>query len=329
MLPRAKYAILALLLVTICLGPWTSAHAQGSYPDKPVRLVIPYPPGGITDILARELVQRLAAVWKQPVVIDNRPGANEIVGASAVAHAAPDGYTLLLGSDAAYQWNALLYSKLPYSPEKDFAPISRLIEGPAIMVVAADLPAKTVAEYIALAKKEPGKLTYGSVGMGSTTHLRMNWFGLVTGIELNHIPYKGMPPMMQDILGGQVQSTWAPLAVVDSYLKAGKIRALAVTGKLRLPVLPEVPTMTELGYKDLDVAFVIGLVAPAGTPRPIIDKVARDVRAIVKEKEFEDKITHTYAYTVIADTPDEFAAALARNRPDILRKIQAANVHLD
>jgi tripartite-type tricarboxylate transporter receptor subunit TctC len=261
---RALYASCALLL---------SIHAYAqSYPVKPVRIVVPFPPGGTSDILARTLGQKLAEEWGQQVVVDNRPGAGANIGAENVARSAAEGYSLLILSTA-HTINPSLYKKLAYDPVKDFAPVTMLVATSQVLVVHKSVPVSTLKEFIAFAKKHPGELLYSSAGSGSQPHLSAELFKTMTGINYVHVPYKGAPPAMVDLLAGHVALTFATAPSAVPYVKSGQLRALGVSTAKRIAALPDVPTIAEAGVPGYETTGWNGLVAPAGTPAPIIEKL--------------------------------------------------------
>jgi len=261
---RALYASCALLL---------SIHAYAqSYPVKPVRIVVPFPPGGTSDILARTLGQKLAEEWGQQVVVDNRPGAGANIGAENVARSAAEGYSLLILSTA-HTINPSLYKKLAYDPVKDFAPVTMLVATSQVLVVHKSVPVSTLKEFIAFAKKHPGELLYSSAGSGSQPHLSAELFKTMTGINYVHVPYKGAPPAMVDLLAGHVALTFATAPSAVPYVKSGQLRALGVSTAKRIAALPDVPTIAEAGVPGYEATGWNGLVAPAGTPAPIIEKL--------------------------------------------------------
>jgi tripartite-type tricarboxylate transporter receptor subunit TctC len=322
------WAGLLALACVLQTGP-AAAQNAASYPSRPVKLVVAYVPGGIFDIFGRAIAQRLTEVWKQSVLVENKPGASEIIGAQTVATAAPDGYTLFVSSETALQTNPLLYTKLPYDPIKDFAPIIRIAEGTRVLVVRPDSPIKSLKDLEDAARKAPGTITYGTSGVGTPVHILQNWFGIQTNTQYNHIPYKGTVQTVQDLVGGQLDFTWAPLPLVEPFIKSGRLRAIAVTGRDRMTALPDVPTLTELGHPGMDMNLMISLVAPARTPPDIVAKIARDVRAILRDKHFEQQVTLANAFTTVADTPQEFAESLKDEAPLFKEKIKALNVHLN
>ena len=282
----------------------TTAFAQ-QYPSKPVRFVVPYAAGGATDLIARVIGERLSAHLGQPFVIDNRPGAATLLGAQLVAKAEPDGYTLLMATSTTLAINASLYKNLPYDPVKDFAPISLAIQHPFVLLVDPKLPAHNVKELVALAKAKPGQLAYASGGSGSFPHLAMALFQAMTGIDVIHVPYKGSAPALTDLMGGQVAMIFDNTAL--TYVKSGRIRALAVTTKDRLSVMPDVPTLQEAGVPGYELAAWQGVIAPAGTPRPVVDKLNANIVQLLREPETIARLTGDGGQ-IITSTPDQFAS---------------------
>ena len=269
MFPRKLCAALALGVALFAAGP---ARAAESYPQRPITLVVGYAAGGATDIAARLMAKSLADVLGQTVVVENKTGANSNIGAEVVARAKPDGYTLYVGS-IANTINRTLYGQLNYDFVKDFEPIAMLATIPNVLVVNPKIPARTVQEYIQYARKNPGKLTCASSGNGSSIHLSCELFKMQAGVDILHVPYRGSGPAVADLLGGQVDSMFDNLPSSLPHVQAGKLRAIGVTSVQRLSVLPEVPTLGESGLKDFDVQSWFGLMAPAGTPRPIVDRL--------------------------------------------------------
>jgi tripartite-type tricarboxylate transporter receptor subunit TctC len=293
------FAALAATLIAT-----TTALAQ-QYPSKPVRFVVPYAAGGATDLIARVIGERLSAHLGQPFVIDNRPGAATLLGAQLVAKAEPDGYTLLMATSTTLAINASLYKNLPYDPVKDFAPISLAIQHPFVLLVDPKLPVHNVKELVALAKSKPGQLAYASGGSGSFPHLAMALFQSMTGIDVIHVPYKGSAPALTDLMGGQVAMIFDNTAL--TYVKSGRIRALAVTTKDRLSVMPDVPTLQEAGVPGYELAAWQGVIAPAGTPRPVVDKLNANIVQLLREPETIARLTGDGGQ-IITSTPDQFAS---------------------
>ncbi|MEH3086910.1 MAG: tripartite tricarboxylate transporter substrate binding protein [Xylophilus ampelinus] len=240
--------------------------AQAAYPDRPLRLVVPFPAGGATDLMARALAQELGAALGQPVVVDNRGGAGGAIGAEAVARAPKDGYTLLLGTMGTQAINPALYPKLRYEPLRDFAPVSLTYLTPRVLAVSSSLPVRSVQDLVALARRQPGRLTYGSAGNGSSSHLAGALFARTAGVELVHVPYKGSAPLLNDVLAGRVDMAFDSYAIYEEHAKGGRVRVLASTGAKRMASLPAVPTVAESGLPGYEVSNWLGLLAPAGTP---------------------------------------------------------------
>jgi tripartite-type tricarboxylate transporter receptor subunit TctC len=264
---------------------WPGAAASQPYPTKPVRLIVPFPPGGANDIVARIVGQRLHERWGRPVVIDNRGGAGGNIGTEIGARAAPDGYTLTIGSTSTFASNVSLYSRLPFDPRKDFAPVALIVTAPNVLSVHPSVPAKSVQELVQLARAAPNKLNYSSFGDGSSAHLVGEMFKRMAGIEAVHIPYKGGGPALAAVIAGEVQMTFSNLSVALPQVKAGKVRGLAVTSVKRAAALPELPTVAESGVPGFQATAWIGLAAPAGTPRALVERINREVIAVVNEPE--------------------------------------------
>lgn len=289
------------------------APAFGQYPTRAVTVVVPFPPGGGTDTGARLVAQRLSERWGQPVLVENKPGAAGIVGADYAARAKPDGYTLLVGNVGTQSINPALYKKLPYNADTAFAPVSLIAELPLVLVVGANAPAKSAAEVIASAKAKPGDVTYSSSGQGGSMHLAAALFEDQAGLKLMHVPYKGGGPAVQDVIAGHVNLSFATILETSSLIRAGRLRPLAVTGDARSPALPDVPTVAESGLPGYNSISWIALLAPAGTPQPVIDKVAGDVRAVLQTPDLRDRLVQQGA-TPVGSSPDELRALIDRDR---------------
>ena len=283
-----------------------SAAAQ-AWPSKPIRWVVPFQPGGTTDILARTIGEKLATVLGQPVIVDNRPGAGGGVGAEFTAKAPADGYTIMGGTISTHAINASLYKNLPYDPVKDFVPITMIARVPNMLVVNPDVPAKSVAELIALMKANPGKYTFASSGNGTSQHLSGELFKTMAGVDMQHIPYKGSPPALQDVVGGQVTMTFDNITTAWPLAKGGKLRALAVTTAKRSPIAPDVPTLAEAGLAGYEIGSWQGVFAPAGTPPDIVRRLNAEMVKIINTPEVRDKLVGLGAEPV-ANTSDEFSA---------------------
>ena len=292
--------------LAVLAATFAAAQAQ-NWPSQNIRIVVPFPPGGSTDVLARRLAEGLRERLGQTVVVENRPGAGGTIGSEFVAKSAPDGYTLLMGVTGSHGVAPSLYPKLGYQPLRDFAPISLLVSAPLVLVVNPEVPAKTLKEFIALAKKEPDTLTYGTPGNGTSMHLTGVTFDLQAGTKLVHVPYKGSAGALTDLLSGQIKTMFGDLLVVLPQIRAGKINALAVTSKTRNPLLPDVPTMAEAGLPGFEVLSWQGLFAPAGTPPAVVDRLGKEVRAVMESKDVKDFFA-AQGFEVGATTPAEFTS---------------------
>ncbi len=291
---------LAALALLLALG----APAAADYPDKPVRLIIPFPPGGSNDVVGRLVANQLSEKLGHKVFVDNRGGAGGVIGTEAVASAAPDGYTLLVVS-IAHSVNPALYT-LKYDPIKSFTPISIMATGPNVLAVNPSLPVKDVKELVALAKEKPGSIDYASAGVGSFQHLGGELFKLVAGVNLQHVPYKGGGPAMGDVIAGHVKVMFSSLVQTTPFIQSGQLRALGVGGAKRNPVLPDVPTIQEAGVPGYIADNWWGIVGPAGMPKPIVDKLYRDIQDVLKSKELTEAFAREGAEAVTM-TSDEFA----------------------
>ena len=303
--------LLTATLALACLASvaLSGAHAQG-YPSKPVRIIVPYPAGGGIDIMSRLIGQRLAQRLGQSVVVENKPGAGTLVAAETVARAAPDGHTLLVTTDATITINPHLYAKLPYDPVKDFAPITQLVLLNQMLLANPQVPASNLKELIAYAKANPGKLNYASYGVGSQPHLAMEILKNQAGIDIVHVPYKGIPQAVPAAIAGEVQLTFSGAASSQAHIKAGRLKALAIGGTKRLGIVPDVPTFAEAGFPDVPANAWFGLFAPAGTPREVIATLHAEVTRILRDPDFLQKEILAKGYELVAGTPEEFAAFL-------------------
>ena len=299
-------------------------HAQ-SYPNRPIRLVVPYPPGGGTDVIARTLAQKMNEVMGQPVIVDNRAGANGIIGSDAVAKAAPDGYTVLI-TLATHVINPALYAKLPYGPD-DHAPVTVLAEYPFVITVHPSLPVKNTRELVAFAKSRPGQLTFASSGNGSGPHLGMELFKSMAGIDMVHVPYKGAGQAMTDLLSGQVLVFLNNFLAGAQMIKAGRLRALAVTSRNRSNAAPDVPTVAESGVPGYEVSGWYAMMVPAATPAPVLRTLHEGTVRSLKSKEVSARLS-AEAAEIIANTPQEFAAFLKSESDKWTAVIRKAKVRL-
>jgi tripartite-type tricarboxylate transporter receptor subunit TctC len=318
----------ALALTVLCVHGGADAQgAAATYPAKTVRIIVGYQPGGPTDMTARLVAARLQTALGQPFVVENRPGAGSNIASEYVAGSAPDGYTLLV-SASQLTWNSVLYKNLKFDPIKSFAPISRIMSAPAVLAVNPSLPAKNVAELVALARAKPGQLSFSSSGNGSVPHLAGELFKQRAGIDIMHVPYRGAGQATSDLLGGQVSMSFMTALSALPHFREGKLRPLAVTAKQRLPQLPDVPTMAEAGVAGVEVDSWNGLFAPAGTPKGIIDKLHREVAKALAASDVR-KTFEEQAATVIGNSPSEFADALRREVEQNAAFIKSINLKLE
>ena len=299
---KSRHLIAAIALASIA----TLAQGQ-AWPSKPIKWVVPFAPGGTTDILARTVGEKLAVALGQPVIIENKPGAGGGVGAEYTAKAAPDGYTIMGGTISTHAINATLYSSLPYDPVKDFVAITLIARVPNMLVVNNDIPAKNVAELIALMKANPGKWNFASSGNGTSQHLSGELFKGMANVQMQHIPYKGSPPALTDVMGGQVSMTFDNITTAWTLAKAGKLKALAVTTAKRSPIAPDVPTLAESGLPGYEIGSWQGVFGPAGIPPEIVKRLNTEIVKIINAPDVQKKLVELGAEPV-ANSPEEFAA---------------------
>ena len=317
----------AMLSIVALLASTTAIAQPAAYPTKPIRIVVAYTPAGATDILARTIGQKLTEAWGQAVIIDNRPGANGNIGTEYAAKATPDGYTLLMVTAGTHGINPGLYRKLGFDAVKDFAPVSLVAMVPNVFVVNNAVPTKDLKEFIAYAKANQGKLNYGSPGNGSTAHLSMELFKSMTGIQMVHVPYKGSAGVLADLIGGQIVVTMDNMPPYVPQVKAGKIRALAVSPARRSPALPDVPTVAEAGVPGYDSGAWFGLVAPANTPKDLVAKLSRETARILKLPDVSARLADLGAEAV-GSTPEQFSAHIKAEIAKWAKVIRDANVEL-
>ena len=284
------YAIVLSIFSTIALLPWSSTVAQQTYPNKPIRLIVPYPPGGPADLIGRGINERLAKRLGQPVVIDNRPGAASVIGAELAARSTPNGYTLLVATVTTLAANPALNKKLPYHPERDFAPVAMLGASPYLLGINPTVPAKTTAQLISYAKANPGKLSFGSAGTGSSAHLAGEMFKHMAGIDIVHIPYKGSGPAVVDLLGGQIGLMFSSISTFKVHLESGRLRALAISTAKRSSAVPDIPTLNESGLKGYQTRSWNCVVAPRGTPANIIQLLNKEINVVLDSPEVATRL---------------------------------------
>jgi tripartite-type tricarboxylate transporter receptor subunit TctC len=318
----------ALAGIAALAGAAPVAAQAPAYPTKPIRLVVPFPPGGATDILARAVAQKLAETWGQSVVVDNRPGAGGNIGSELVARAAPDGYTLEMGTVGTHAINSSLYAKMPYDHVKDFAPVILVAAVPNVLVVNPAVPANSVQELIAYAKANPGKLNFASSGNGTSIHLSGELFKVMAGVQMTHVPYKGSAPALQDLLGGQVQLMFDNLPPSLPQIKAGKLRALGVTTAARSPALPDVPTIAESGLPGFESSSWFGVLAPAGTSLAIIAKLNAEIGRWLASPEAKEKLVAIGANGA-GGTPEDFAKHIAAETAKWAKVVKESGAKVD
>ena len=325
---RLLRAIAVLAGIAAIAVAASSAAQAPAYPTKPIRLVVPFPPGGATDIIARAVAQKLSETWNQSIVVDNRPGAGGNIGTELVAKAAPDGYTLEMGTVGTHAINGSLYAKIPFDHVKDFAPIILVAGVPNVLVVNAALPVNSVQELIAYGKANPGKLNFASSGNGTSTHLSGELFKVMTGVQMTHVPYKGSAPALQDLLAGQVQLMFDNLPPSLPQIKAGKLRALAVTSATRAPALPDVPTVAESGLAGFEASSWFGLLAPTGTPPAIIAKINEEVVKWLASPEGKEKLAAIGANPA-GGPPEDFARHIQAETAKWAKVVKASGAKVD
>lgn len=306
----------------------TAVSAQ-TFPEKPVKIIVPFTAGGLADALARGLGNELTKVWSQSVIVENRPGANTIIAADATAKSPADGYTLLMANDPTLSSNQYFYTKLAYDPVKDFVPVVNIAGTLEVLVVSDAFKGKTVADLVAAAKASPGSMTYGSYGPGSKAHLDAEKFAQITGTKLNHIPYKGVADVMVAAAGSQIQMAFTGVPPALPMIKAGKLRALAIASPTRSKSLPDTPTFAEVGFPGFESKAWFGLVAPAGTPKAIVDKTAADVQKIIVQPEFQERFVTGVGLELINQGPAQYAEFLKKDRAEYAEQAKTVNVKLD
>jgi tripartite-type tricarboxylate transporter receptor subunit TctC len=315
----------ALGALFACIATGTSAQ---SYPNRTIRLVVPFPAAGTTDILARAAAQKLTEAFGQSVVVDNRPGAAGNIGSDLVAKSAPDGYTLLMGTVGTHAINPSLYSKMPYDHVKDFVPVVLVAGVPNVLVVNPALPVNSVADLIKLAKDKPGQINFASSGSGTSIHLSGELFKTMAGVDITHIPYKGSSPALTDLMGGQVQIMFDNLPSALPQIKAGKLRAIAVTSLKRAPVLPDVPTISESGLPGFEASSWFGVLAPAGTPAPIVARINAEVNKWLQSTDARERLLSQGAEAA-GGSPEQFANHIRAESEKWAKVVKASGAKVD
>ena len=314
---RILFSVFAVLIAT-------AASAQ-TYPDRPIRLIAPFPAGGLADVLARAVGDEMSKSLGQPVIVENRAGAGGNTGADAVAKSAPDGYTLLMSSAGILTANPHLYAKMPFDAATAFIPVSNVAQMNMLVVVHPNVPAQNLKEFIALAKKDPGKLNFGSPGIGTTGHLGLAMLMHTAQIQITHVPYKGAAPAVTDLIAGQIDGVVDNPPTVISHIQGGKLRPLAVAAKSRMALLPDVPTAAEGGVANYEASSWFGIAAPAGTPQPVIARLHKAVAEATRTEVMKERFAKTGA-RLVGDTPEQFAAQIAAERKAWGEIIKAANI---
>lgn len=323
-----KYAVALLAMAAAIASP--QAHAQTTYPSQSVTIVVPLAAGGLVDTIIRTLAPRLSEVWKQPVVIENRPGANTQIGAHHVARSAPEGHILLASTETTFVINQNLYSKLSYDPDRDFAPVSGLGLVNQLLIVHPSVQARSMQELIALAKAKPGQITYGTFGIGSSSHLNMEQLQHMAGIKMQPVHFKGGAPALTALMGGHIDALF--ISTIPSTIaawKEGRARALATGGRRRLAEFPDLPTVADSGLSDFEGVSYVGLVAPRQTPPAVVAKINADVQAILADPEYQAKHLEPLRLAPIRGTPQEFAAYLQADTAKWAKIMQAAGIRVD
>ena len=308
-MPRRQILQAGLAVAASAVAP--AGFAQAGFPSRPIKFIVPFPPGGATDLVGRLLAAKLQESWGQNVVVENKAGASGMIGTEQVARAAPDGHTVLVAITTHVQ-NPAIFAKVPYDPLKDFAPVSQICLSYLVLVVKPDFPARDLKEFVALVKATPGKYSFGSFGTGSSSHIVGEGFARRAGLDIAHVPYKGSAPMMSDLLGGQVPCAWADVSTATQHIAAGKLRPLAVSGERRAPLLATVPTLLENGYPGFEALGWVGVLLAAGTPKAIVDKYSAEMVRLVKLPEVRARL---YEQTLmpVGDNAESFGRTLKRD----------------
>jgi len=318
----------AVLLAALSAAVGSTDLRADNYPSQPVRIIVPNAAGGVLDIAARKIMDKVSKSMGQPVIIDNKPGANGFIAAEAAAKAKPDGYTVFLASVSHLCTNPSLYASLPYDPVRDFAPVTLGASGQPVLMVNPQLPVRTLGEFIAYVRARPGKVTYGSPGVGSPQHLAMVHFEQLTGAQMVHVPYKNSPQVLTDLIGDQIHAAVEYASMAAPHVQAGKLRGLAVVGSHRKPALPDIPTAAEAGLPGFEITAWYGYVVPAGTPPEIVARLHKELTAALKSKEYVEFV-ESFGSTVVASTPEQFAATMKQERTRLAKIIAEAGIRLD
>ena len=325
---KLNHVVTHVLTAVLLAAVFGTAAAQQTYPNKPIRFISPYPPGGTTSVLGRLVGQKLTEAWGQPVILDNRPGNFGVISADALLKAPRDGHTIMLISGASHVIYPLLVKGIPYDAIKDFAPVATLASGGNVLLLHTSVPANNLRELIALAKSKPGQLNYASSGGGGISHLSSELLNIMAGIKTQHIPYKGTGPAVTDLLGGQVDMFFGPPSVVISHIKSGRLKAIAITSAKRLPALPEVPTMAEAGLPGFEIELWYAVLAAAGTPKELVAKLSNEIAKIIVAPEIKE-ILATHGMEPLVSTPEQLGALMKSDTAKFADIIKKANIKLD
>ena len=316
------------LALWLLLALSLSALAQ-PFPSRPVKIVVPATAGGATDSLSRAIGARLSEIWGQPVVVENKPGATQIIGGEYVAKSPPDGYTLMVSDAATFIMNPILHKTLPYDGMRAFTPITLLVRFPWVIATHPSVPGNTFQEFVAYARANPGKLSYGSFGTGSSGHISVDYMKKVLGIELVHIPYKGAAPAVTDLLGGQIQMMMVTPLLVEPHARAGKLKLIAAATPNRIPKLPDLPTVAESGVPGFEAGTWFALAGPAGMPRDVTQAIYADIKRVLNEPAFKERYIEKQWFEVVANTPDEFAAFMQQDYQRWVKLIKLSGIKLE
>jgi len=317
--------LMATVLTMLCAGV---VHAQSDYPNRAIRLIVPFPPGGTSDVVGRIFAESLSKTIGQPVVVENRGGAGGTIGTRALADAAPDGYTLMVGTSSTHGTNSAVYKNLAYDAVRDFTPITQIISVPGVIVVNKDFPARDYAAFFALVNAAPGQYSYASSGNGGATHMAMEYYKSLSGLDMMHVPYRGTGPALNDVLAGQVPILWDTAASSMPHIQSGSLRAIVVASKTRLAQLPDVPTFAQIGLPDYDAEMWNGLLAPAGLPAPVLAKISEASRRALRDDAVQAKYANLGA-RVVADAPQTFAAMIRADVAKWKKVAEFARIALD
>jgi tripartite-type tricarboxylate transporter receptor subunit TctC len=326
---KAAVAIARFTLLALCAGAQAQTAQAQAYPAKPIRLVVPYAPSGLPDLLARLVAQAASAEIGQQMVVDNKPGGNTIIGAETVAKASPDGYTIFLSSTNSYAVTPAVHARLPYDPVKDFSPVTQALHGPLFLIVNPALGAGSVQELVAMARAKPGALNYGSPGNATVHQLCMEALKLTAKVDLTHVPYKGAIQAVPALVAGEVVAMFTAYADVVQQVKSGKLRAIAVGSARRSTLMKDVPTVAESGFPGFDMGTSMGFSVPAGTPRPVIDRLNASFARALKAPDMETRIGQTFGMEVVVGSPEQYAERIAGERAYYARLVKDIDLKVD